>query len=234
MIRERRTVETETQVQQGGLKRVMGGKFSFLLISLLLLLIVHPFIEAKGAIPATGIFISVVMVAGIYSVVNDRRFLTIALVLAAPALISRWLLFFSPAPWLVIVDFVSDILFFSFNTYTILSYVLRKRAVTVDMIYGAACAYLLLGVVWGSIFGLLEFVQPDSFAIAGAAAIEAQDLAVTMLYHSFVTLTTLGYGDLVPVTPPARSLSFLEAVLGQLYLAILIARLVGLHVSWKE
>lgn len=227
-------VITKTQVEQSRLKRVIGGKFSFLLVSLLLFLIVHPFIEAKGPIPAMSLFLSAVMVAGIYSVVSDRRFLIIALVLAVPALISRWLLPFSPAPWLVIVDFVSDILFFSFNTYTILSYVLRQRGVTTDMIYGAACAYLLLGVIWGLIFSLLEFVQPGSFAIAGSAAMGAQDLAVTMVYYSFVTLTTLGYGDLVPVTPPARSLSFLEAVLGQLYLAILIARLVGMHISWKE
>jgi hypothetical protein len=227
-------VVAQTQQRQSTLKLAIGGKFSFLLVSLLLFLIVHPFLEAKGPVPVTGIFLSAVMVAGIYSVVNDRRFLIVALVLAAPALISRWLLHFSPVPWLVIADFVFDILFFSFNTYAILSYILRKRAVTADMIYGAACAYLLLGVVWGLIFGLLEFVQPGSFAITGTVDMEAQDLVVTMLYYSFVTLTTLGYGDLVPVTPPARSLSFLEAVLGQLYLAILIARLVGMHISWKE
>jgi hypothetical protein len=222
------------QAQQSRLKQALGGKFSFLLVALLLFLIVHPFIEAKGPVTVTGLFMSTVIVAGIYSVVNDRRFLIVALVLAVPALTSRWLLSFSPAPWLMIVDFIFEILFFSFNTFTILSYVLRQRVVSADIIYGAACAYLLLGVVWGLIFGLLEFVQPGSFAIAGSVAVEAQDLAVTMLYYSFVTLTTLGYGDLVPVTPPARSLSFLEAVLGQLYLAILIARLVGMHISWKE
>ena len=225
---------TKTQQEQSRLKRLTGERFSFLLVSLLLFLIVHPFIEAKGAVPVTGIFMSAIMVAGIYSVINDRRFLIIALVLVVPALSSRWLLHFSPTAWLIIVDFVSEILFLGFNAVTILSYILRQRAVTVDMIYGAVCAYLLFGIVWGLIFGLLEFVEPGSFVIAGAAAMESQDLAVTMLYYSFVTLTTLGYGDLVPVTPPARSLSFLEAAFGQLYLAILIARLVGMHISTKE
>lgn len=224
----------KTQAEQSRLKRVIGGKFSFLLVVLLLFLIVYPFIEAKGPVTVTGLFMSAVIVAGIYSVVRDRGFLIIALVLAVPALISRWLLFFSPAPWLMIVYFASDILFFSFNTFAILSHVLRQRAVTADMIYGAACAYLLLGVIWGSIFSLLEFVQPGSFTIVGSVAMEARDLVATMLYYSYVTLTTLGYGDLVPVTPPARSLSVLEAVLGQLYLAVLIARLVGMHISWKE
>lgn len=225
---------TKTQAEKSRLKQVIGGKFSFLLAALLLFLIVFPFIEAQGPMPVLDLFVSAVMVAGIYSVVNDRRFLIIALVLAVPALIGRWLLPFSPAPWLTIFNFVLEILFFAFNTFTILSYILRQRTVTVDMIYGAACAYLLLGLLWGLVFGLLEFVQPGSFAIVGSVVMEAEDLAATMLYYSYVTLTTLGYGDLVPVTPPARSLSVLEAVLGQLYLAILIARLVGMHISWKE
>ena len=219
--------------QSGTLRLAIRGKFSFLLASLLLLIIVHPFLETDGPISVTGIFLTVIMVAGIYSVVNDRGFLTIALLLAVPALLSRVLLHFTLVPWLVIVDFVSDMLFFGFNTYTILSHILRQRTVTADMIYGAACGYLMLGIVWGFVFSLLEFVHPGSFSMTSTAAIDYPDLGATMFYYSFVTLTTLGYGDLVPVTMPARSLSFLEAVLGQLYLAILIARLVGMHISWS-
>lgn len=233
MTQEGKTVLTKPQEKEGRLRRLTGGRFAFLLASLLLLIVVHPFIQ-QAWVPVTGILTSAVIVAGIYSVVSDRRFLITALALAAPALISRWLLYFSTVPWLVIVDFVSDIAFFGFNTYAILSYVLRQRTVSVDIMYGAACAYLLIGVVWGIIYALLEFVQPGSFDFAGAAAMNVNELAGTMLYYSFVTLTTLGYGDFIPVTPPARSLSFLEAVLGQLYLAILIARLVGMHISWKD
>ena len=95
---------------------------------------------------------------------------------------------------------------------------------------------MLVGLAWAFLFSLLEVLQPGSFNLPelsaeplDLAAMEVRRLSVFM-YYSLVTLTTLGYGDITPVTPLARNLAAFEAVMGQLYIAILVARLVGLHI----
>ena len=94
------------------------------------------------------------------------------------------------------------------------------------MIMGAICVYFLIGLIWADVFFILETLQPGSFQIPPEQVGQA-----TLDYFSYVTLTTLGYGDITPISAPARSLSLLEAMMGQLYLAVLIARLVGIHIA---
>ena len=90
----------------------------------------------------------------------------------------------------------------------------------------SVCAYFLLGLVWSSIFSILEFLQPGSFDIP--QSLHTESLSFT--YYSYVTLTTLGFGDITPLTAQARSLSILEAITGQMYLATLVARLVAINI----
>jgi hypothetical protein len=106
----------------------------------------------------------------------------------------------------------------------VLAYVLAAKRVTRDMIFGAISAYLLIGIAWTSAYALLEALQPGSFSID-----EAQ--TPDFYYYSFTTLTTLGYGDITPVTSRAKSMAVLEAVNGVLYIAVLIARLVGTQIA---
>jgi hypothetical protein len=103
----------------------------------------------------------------------------------------------------------------------------REKEVTEDLITGAVCAYLLIGMLWTFVYYFLVLAKEGSF---GLARTFRHDVG-SFFYYSFVTLTTLGYGDIVPLTSPARSLAVLEAVTGQLYLAITIARLVGVQIS---
>jgi hypothetical protein len=103
----------------------------------------------------------------------------------------------------------------------------KAQEVTSDLIMAAACAYILLGLVWAYAYYLLEIFHPNSFK-----GLENMNKDIwNFYYYSFVTLTTMGYGDILGVTKSARSLSILEAITGQLYLAIMISRLVGLYVS---
>ena len=120
---------------------------------------------------------------------------------------------------------LADVLFFGFTTAVLLYHVLADREVTADTLYGAVCVYLLSGVMWASLYGLVELLQPHAFQASSGQGVTRSDL----LFFSFVTLTTLGYGDITPVTSPARSLAVVEAVFGVLYNALLIARLVGLY-----
>ena len=99
----------------------------------------------------------------------------------------------------------------------------------INRLVGAGCIYLLSGSIWGIVYFLLSVVSPASFAgIVGETWSEQLN---EFTYHSFVTLTTLGYGDVTPVEPVARTLCYLEAVLGQLYLTVLVAALVGMHIA---
>ena len=101
--------------------------------------------------------------------------------------------------------------------------------VTHDTIYGALSVYLLMAIAWGAAYLLLETVQPGAILLDAARHPNQMMDWSDCVFYSFVTLTSLGYGDIVPMTAQARSLSILEAVSGIMYVAVLIARLVSIH-----
>ena len=110
--------------------------------------------------------------------------------------------------------------------------VLFGGVIDINRLVGAACIYLLSGSLWGILYFLLNVISPGSFAgIVGETWSEQLN---EFTYHSFVTLTTLGYGDITPVAPVARTLNYLEAVLGQMYLTVLVAALVGIHIATRR
>ena len=112
---------------------------------------------------------------------------------------------------------------------SLLRYIFNTEEMTTDKLYGAASVYLLLGVLWAYMYAMLEQVYPGSFANAGAPTTTANFL--DLLYFSFTTFTTTGFGDILPVLRHARMLVILEQVTGVLYVAILIARLAGIYSS---
>ncbi len=120
--------------------------------------------------------------------------------------------------------------FFAFAAVSLLRAVVRATDVTGDTIAAALCAYLLLGVLWGFAYAAIELVSPGAFHLPGNVPRDGSALR-DFLYFSFVTLTTLGYGDVTPLKPAARIVAALEAVVGQFYVAVLVARLVGIHAS---
>jgi len=127
------------------------------------------------------------------------------------------------------------VLFLGYATGLIVWHILRRSDVTIDTIAGAACAYALLALVWCQLYLILEVVRPGSFDIPTHwRTVAAGDPAPALLYFSFTTLTTVGYGDITPQWAGAAGLAAAEAVVGQLYLAITIARLVGLHISQRS
>ena len=113
----------------------------------------------------------------------------------------------------------------------ILGYVLRSGRVTIDRIFAAVCVYMLIGFAWTFAYALLEEIAPGSFAALPEIG-RNDDVArvLRLRYFSFMTLTTVGYGDILPRSSAARTMAVLEAVMGQIYLMVLVARLVGLHI----
>ncbi len=204
-------------------------RFLFLLISILCLLVIAPiFKDFIGIRVLMDIFTTAILISGVY-VVSKKRYVPLtAALLALPMLVSIWTNRFVEIPSLVLVGDCFGIAFLVFLVAVILSFIFREQEVTVNVIYSAIVVYLLIAIMWAFVFSVLESIHPGSFKI-GEGQIEAG--RPLFIYYSFVTITTLGYGDITPVTAPANSFSFLEAVTGQIYLVVLVARLVGIHIA---
>ena len=110
-----------------------------------------------------------------------------------------------------------------------LQQVIFSDRITLHNVAGAACVYLLLGIIWSLAYYFIYIMMPDAFT--GNMSFETQMQLNDFIYYSFVTLTTLGYGDIVPLSATARSLVYIEAIFGQFYIAILVAGLVSIHIS---
>ncbi len=101
---------------------------------------------------------------------------------------------------------------------------MKANEITSHLVFASASAYLLLGILWSFVYGIIHAFQANAFS-------EVVVEPYTLVYFSLVTLTTLGYGDITPITQEARSLAVLEAIVGQLYLAVIVARLVGIYIA---
>jgi voltage-gated potassium channel Kch len=172
-----------------------------------------------------------VLVAGSYALSERRHLVITAIVLSAVSVIATSLLLTLGGHWAVLVSHASIVVLIAFFAITILGYVLRSGRVTIERIFAAICVYMLIGSAWAFAYALLEEIAPGSFAALPEAGRNEYVARVQQLrYFSFMTLTTVGYGDVVPRSPAARTMAVLEAVMGQIYLAMLVARLVGLHI----
>ncbi|MDH4049452.1 MAG: potassium channel family protein [Gammaproteobacteria bacterium] len=134
-----------------------------------------------------------------------------------------------------ILDYLSRlavILFLLLATWSGLRQVVFSEEMNSNRIYGAICIYLLLGVTWSLLYNLLH--TADAGAFSGAITSSSRESDVQWLYYSFVTLTTLGFGDILPVGPVARTLANAEAVFGVFYMAILVAMLVSAYAADRQ
>ncbi len=218
---------------------ILRHRLLIFLITLLALLLIFPFVQENfvGYFVILEMFISLILIAGIYIVSANRQVLTISILLGTLALTVIWFNLFLNNERLLIFGLLLLIAFFALTTTTILMHVLSYKRVTADKIYGAICGYLLIGINWALVYTALEIAFPDSFDMtqnlrAGILFVTYQPIYLShFLYYSFITLTTTGFGDIAPLSNIARALSSIEAVVGQLYVAVLIARLVGLHIG---
>jgi hypothetical protein len=208
------------------------GSMAVLLLLLLLNVFVVPFAVAPDSFSARivrDVFLSLILLSGAATAWDHRRqFVTIALV-ASLAVVARWTGWFIPPE--KTLGLLDETTLFSLG---ILCAVIGIRVfaggtVTFDRILGAIALYILIGVLWAQAYQLVSIRVPGAYAgIAHDGG--APDRSI-WVYFSFVTLTTLGYGDITPVAHSARSLAILEALIGQLYPAIVLARLVSLRVA---
>jgi hypothetical protein len=216
------------------MNRLVEFKYLALLLAVLGLLVAYPVLSGPAGSPLLfdGLLTGLIL-ACVWAVFDDRRFRTAGLALAVPAVVGAWTGYALPdLPRRAagVGLHLSAAVFEVFVVAVLLREVYRAKAISVDAIAGALCGYLLVGVAFGHVYCLVDDALPGSFRGAeGLTDRGHQHFRLT--YFSFVTLATVGYGDITPVSGPARSLAVVEAVTGQFYLAVLVAALIGKRVS---
>jgi voltage-gated potassium channel len=210
-----------------GFRRFSTAEF---LVALVLLFVVAPFVEK---IPhgdyIEGALLTLVLVSWVLAVGRSHQTLIWAAVLVLPAVAAKWLSHFELIP--KGFYFVFGLLFLVFLIGQFLRFILRAPRVNAEVMYAGISVYLLLGLSWTFAYLFVGWLVPGSFVFStGSAASQTMD-GFTAYYFSFVTLTTVGYGDITPVSNGARALAAMEAMTGTLYVAVLISRLVALYSS---
>lgn len=190
---------------------------------------IYPLAGSDGKVqPLAASSFSIVLVLGVMATTKHKGARTGMVTLGAAALASHWLHFFVRAHAMHVISAATAILFFGVLAALITARVFRAGSINIFRIYGAIAVYLVLGILWGEIYVLLYLMEPAAFYFNPATQFGEPPIS-ELIYFSFSTLTTLGLGDIIPVHPVARSMATLEALVGQIYPAVLLARLVTLY-----
>jgi hypothetical protein len=206
------------------------GNFLYLLISLILFCLSYPIlIEHKFGEIIIGVFFNIIFFSSIYAIGKNRRYFILALILTFIAISSKWLSYLWGFYALVLTNDIVDIICFAIIAGIILSQVLKDREITLNEIYGAICVYLLIGLALAFAYSAIDYFHPGAFFIPKHGLDVYQKLPY-LIYFSFITLTSTGYGDIYPVNLFAMSCSYIETIIGQVYLVVLIGWLVGIFV----
>ncbi len=208
------------------------SRFLFLLLALVALLLVSPFLDNSRSHHAYFIILFAFIMLSAVRIANKQRSRRIvALAIGVP-----WLLLsLGGLVWQHTELAVgANLLFVVFNMYVfviVLGTVVRAIAVDFDILLGAASVYLLIGIIWTVSYVVIHQLDPEAFSLIHH---ESQPLFHEFLYFSLTTLTTLGYGDITPLNPFAQIWAAMEAVVGTLYITLLVARLVGMYQSQRS
>jgi voltage-gated potassium channel len=201
-----------------------------LLIALVLLFVVTPFVQdLRHGQLIEVLLLTFVLISAVFAIGARGRTLWIGGLLSATTLAARWTLHVYPHVLLIWVFHTAALLFLGFVVVQMLLFILRAPQVNSEVLCAAIAAYLLLGLVWALNYMLVARLSPDAFAFtAGPEAGRTMD-NFNAFYFSFVVLSTVGFGDIIPISKAARMLAVIEAVTGMFYVTVLIARLVAMY-----
>ncbi|MGH7302175.1 MAG: hypothetical protein ACRELZ_02715 [Candidatus Rokuibacteriota bacterium] len=214
-------------------------KYLVLLIALIVMLVVQPLLGHRSV--AAGAFfdglLAMIAFFAFFIVFEKRWQRRVALALVLPALASNVALYVLPAPatWASAVGYHCFlIVFLAFVVAVILRGIFSKRVIQGDDVLGAFAGYMLAAIAWGNLFALTYLLAPETFSVKPELAWrlgEWHRRRALFDYLSFTTLTSLGYSDLAPAGPPVYSLTWLEVIFGQFYIAVVVAQFVGLRLA---
>jgi len=211
------------------------ANFGYLLIGLLIILIAgpifHDFTE-QSLIVVSQVAFSATLIVGIWSLVDSRGWFWTGLVLVVVEIICTVISLIRPSPVIETLSMLAALAFCILSLGIALRYVLFDRRMDLNRLIGGICVYLLLGVAISILNMFIYRFIPDSFS--GLPDSASGSIGIDLLYYSFVTMTTLGYGDITPDGSLARVLAYLASIAGQFYIAILVGTLVGMYLSQRN
>lgn len=204
----------------------------FLLVTLLTMIGISPFIQQYPNLRWLLSFsLILILLAAVRTVVNRKRQFQIAVVLALLSVSGQVGSFIHDSNGLILVRFAATSVFMFWVCALLLRDIGRRsHTVTLGLILGAINVYLMSAIGFANVYALIEQLQPGSFTGLDGFVTEAGS-TIYFMYFSFVTLTTLGFGDVSPLTSYAMTVTYLQAVFGQLYLVVLVSRLVGMYIG---
>jgi hypothetical protein len=207
--------------------RIFYQRCFYLFLVLLTIIVGVPFIEptplGRFVVNLAGVF---VIIAAVATVGRTMLSFVIVLLLAVPAAGFHWFGMAAADPHWTFLSACFGASLYAITLGYLLRYVFQRDVMTADRLFGAAAAYLLIGVLWAYLFAIVGYIYPGSFGSGGTAVEMA---TYDFLYFSFTVLTSTGFGDITPILRQARSLCVFEQLVGTLFLAILIARLAGVY-----
>jgi len=204
----------------------------FLGLLLVAVFIVLPLAEQEGMLIASVGF-SVLLVSGVALVAKNRMTRGLVAGAAGVALIIHWTQHVVPGTGLSMMSAFSSLCFLGILAGVVFREVLNKGPITLHRVQGAVAVYLLLGLIWAFAYDMVLLSAPDAFH-SSELTVQHKTVTPPLIYFSVMTLTTVGYGDITPIHPMARALAMLEAVIGQLFPVILIARLVAMELQFRN
>jgi hypothetical protein len=226
-------IRLSRQGTQKGPKPIFRFSLGSFLGVLILNILISPFVDRLqiGGLIET-LLLTLVLLFAVLSIAGGWRVL-VGVVLVAPVALGEWLNYLRPEMSIYVMTRGAGLLFIGFVVIQLLRFIVYAPRVDSEVLCAAVAAYLLSGFAWSLAYALLGRLDPNSFVFTLDPKSTQSMNGFTGLYFSYITLTTVGYGDIVPVSSAARMLAIVEAMFGMFYMALLISRLVSLYTSKK-
>lgn len=216
-------------------KALQGYKYLFLLILLLCLLTLHPLLEYH---PLTreifSMMVSALLLTSILFLTRQRRWMYFGFLFAMSEVACIWWHYFSRDLLSEVFKFIFFVLFHLYAIVCVYQDLANTRQITADEVRGAICLYIFIGATWSAVYYLLEMLAPGSFHVTTYGQIDQHITWYDLLYFSFTTLSSVGYGDITAVAPVARALAIFESIAGIFYVAVIVAKMVSQFIQASQ
>ena len=205
----------------------MKSRFIYIILAIMLVLLVNPFVRPLGLVGhlLSTLFIAMIPLSSAFAITEERKNAIVILLIAVPFVVLDGLSFFLSSRLLTVFAFGFAATLYFYIVVMLVKNLLSIKVITTDLIYCAISIYLLIGIMWAGIYSVLDGMSPGSFG--------GTSEPVDLLYFSFVTLTTVGFGDVAPLTVLGKRLAVFEAAMGSIYMAVIVAMIVGRYMSMQ-